>query len=193
MLPAHHQLCVVDDPHGEDEGHEREVGDQGVLALEQALGQMDQEERPDEENAAQHASTGGKVPLGLEGEERQVDGDGGSDASCHDDIVLPDLRRVDEERDDAHGGDQLDREDAVEHLDEGAPELAKVWKFVNDVSFLTKETQTGKLERVLSCLSSVCYSPQLKLTIVATSSMRHENKLTNSVTRSWEISQFWEI
>ena len=46
------------------------------------------------------------------------------------------------------GGDQLDRGVAVDHLDEGAPELAKVWKFVN-VSFLilTKETQTGKLER----------------------------------------------
>ena len=145
VLPAHHQLCVVDDAPCVDEGPEREY--QGVLALEQALGQMDQEERPDEENAAQHASTGGKVPLGLEGEERQADGDGGSDASCLDDGVLPDLRRADVEHVDADGGhDQVDREDAVDHLDEGAPELAKVWKFV-DVSFLilTKETQTGKL------------------------------------------------
>ena len=146
-------LSVVDDVHREDEGPERGVGDDGALAL----GQKDEEEPcqhpdEDEEKAAQHASTGGEVQLGLEGVERRADGDGGSgggsDASCHDDNVLPDpdLRRVDVERADAHGVDQLDSEDAVDHLDEGAPELAKVWKFVN-LSFLilTKETQTGKL------------------------------------------------
>ena len=47
-------LSVVDDVHGEDEGPERGVGDDGVLAL----GQKDEEEpcqHEDDEEATQHA------------------------------------------------------------------------------------------------------------------------------------------
>ena len=61
VLPSHHQLSVVDDVHREDEGAERGVGDDGVLAL----GQEDQEEacqHEDDEEAAQHSCIGGNYP-----------------------------------------------------------------------------------------------------------------------------------
>jgi len=86
VLAPHHQLGVIHDVEGEDEGTNRSISNHSVFGLWEE-NEKEPSNHEDYQNSAEHSSTHGEVYLGLERKDSQTEGDSSSDSDSDEDGI----------------------------------------------------------------------------------------------------------
>jgi len=86
VLAPHHQLGVIHDVQGEDEGTNRSISNHSVFGLREE-NEKEPGNHEDDQNSTEHTSTYGEVYLGLECKDSKTEGYSSSDSDSDEDSI----------------------------------------------------------------------------------------------------------